>query len=180
MLFSRAWGKMIHEKNLKQKISWQCPFKGPRHLEAILTRSSSCLFGQSLKSIFYADIRGTYLAEFLACMRTTEEAKIDKSPPHPPFRSLVYNAIMQIKSVKKDCIPSLQTADWYKRAWKAMNMDAPDMLCLFNWVSFHRPIKIFLQISPTEPRALKNTQAQYVILPPDKSISLSKLWHLRK
>jgi hypothetical protein len=26
-LFSGAWGKMIHEKNLKQKISWHCPFK---------------------------------------------------------------------------------------------------------------------------------------------------------
>jgi hypothetical protein len=24
---SRAWGKMIHEKNQKSKISWQCPFK---------------------------------------------------------------------------------------------------------------------------------------------------------
>ncbi len=27
MLFSGGWGKMIHEKNLKQKISWHCPFK---------------------------------------------------------------------------------------------------------------------------------------------------------
>ncbi len=27
MLFSGAWGKMIHEKNLQQKISWHCPFK---------------------------------------------------------------------------------------------------------------------------------------------------------
>ncbi len=27
MLFSGAWGKMIHEKNLKQNISWHCPFK---------------------------------------------------------------------------------------------------------------------------------------------------------
>ncbi len=26
MLFSGAWGKMIHEKNLKQKILWHCPF----------------------------------------------------------------------------------------------------------------------------------------------------------
>jgi hypothetical protein len=25
-LYSGAWGKVIHEKNLKQKISWQCPF----------------------------------------------------------------------------------------------------------------------------------------------------------
>ncbi len=28
VLFSGAWGKMIHEKNLKQKISWHYPFKG--------------------------------------------------------------------------------------------------------------------------------------------------------
>ncbi len=26
MLFSGAWGKMIHEKNLKQKSLWHCPF----------------------------------------------------------------------------------------------------------------------------------------------------------
>ena len=25
--FSEAWGKMIHEKNLKLKILWHCPFK---------------------------------------------------------------------------------------------------------------------------------------------------------
>jgi hypothetical protein len=27
MLFSGAWEKVIHEKNLKQKISRHCPFK---------------------------------------------------------------------------------------------------------------------------------------------------------
>ncbi len=27
MLLSGAWGKVIHEKNLKQKISWHCPFR---------------------------------------------------------------------------------------------------------------------------------------------------------
>jgi hypothetical protein len=27
MEYSRAWGKLIHEKNLKSKISWHCPFK---------------------------------------------------------------------------------------------------------------------------------------------------------
>ncbi len=27
MLFSRSWGKMIHEKNIKHKILWHCPFK---------------------------------------------------------------------------------------------------------------------------------------------------------
>ncbi len=25
--YSGAWGKLIHEKNLKSKISWHCPFK---------------------------------------------------------------------------------------------------------------------------------------------------------
>jgi hypothetical protein len=27
VLFLGAWGKMIHKKNLKQKISLHCPFK---------------------------------------------------------------------------------------------------------------------------------------------------------
>ena len=26
-VYSGAWGKLIHEKNHKQKISWHCPFK---------------------------------------------------------------------------------------------------------------------------------------------------------
>jgi hypothetical protein len=28
MVYSRAWGKLIHEKNQKSKISWHCPFIG--------------------------------------------------------------------------------------------------------------------------------------------------------
>jgi hypothetical protein len=27
MIYSRAWGKLIHEKKQKQKILWHCPFK---------------------------------------------------------------------------------------------------------------------------------------------------------
>ncbi len=27
MVYSDAWGKLIHEKNQKSKISWHCPFK---------------------------------------------------------------------------------------------------------------------------------------------------------
>jgi hypothetical protein len=27
LIISKAFGKMIHEKNLKQKILWHCPFK---------------------------------------------------------------------------------------------------------------------------------------------------------
>ncbi len=29
MGYSGAWGKMFHEKNMKSKISWHCPFKLP-------------------------------------------------------------------------------------------------------------------------------------------------------
>ncbi len=29
MRYSGAGGKLIHEKNPKQKISWHCPFKSP-------------------------------------------------------------------------------------------------------------------------------------------------------
>ena len=28
-VYSGAWGKLIHEKNQKSKISWHCPFKDP-------------------------------------------------------------------------------------------------------------------------------------------------------
>ncbi len=28
MVYSGDWGKLIHEKNQKSKISWHCPFKG--------------------------------------------------------------------------------------------------------------------------------------------------------
>jgi hypothetical protein len=29
MEYSGAWGELIHERNLKSKISWHCPFKLP-------------------------------------------------------------------------------------------------------------------------------------------------------
>ncbi len=31
MLYSHAWGKLIHEKKQKSKISWHCPFKEPNN-----------------------------------------------------------------------------------------------------------------------------------------------------
>jgi hypothetical protein len=33
MGYSVAWGELIHEKNLKSKISWHCPFELPFKLE---------------------------------------------------------------------------------------------------------------------------------------------------
>ena len=35
MLLSGAWGKVIHEKNLKQKISWHCPFITPYEIQNV-------------------------------------------------------------------------------------------------------------------------------------------------
>ncbi len=45
MVFSGAWGKLIHEKNQKQKILWHCPFKlcvliPIRNIRAKLPKSS--------------------------------------------------------------------------------------------------------------------------------------------
>jgi hypothetical protein len=33
VVYSGAWGKLIHEKNQKRKISWHCPFKGTQDWE---------------------------------------------------------------------------------------------------------------------------------------------------
>ncbi len=35
--YSGAWGKLIHEKNQKQKISWHCPFNDDIRLDFSLT-----------------------------------------------------------------------------------------------------------------------------------------------
>ena len=35
MRYSGAWGKLIHEKNEKSKISWHCPFKIPGCVPAV-------------------------------------------------------------------------------------------------------------------------------------------------
>ncbi len=43
MLFSGAWGKVIHEKNLKQKISWHCPFNMTKSCERALETISTYL-----------------------------------------------------------------------------------------------------------------------------------------
>jgi hypothetical protein len=37
MVYSEDWGKLIHEKNQKSKISWHCPFKGTVALDDFFT-----------------------------------------------------------------------------------------------------------------------------------------------
>ncbi len=52
MLFSGPWGKLIHEKNLKQKISWHYPFKflpsqgshGKERLKETVFQENRCKF----------------------------------------------------------------------------------------------------------------------------------------
>ena len=45
MLLSGAWGKVIHEKNLKQKISWHCLFKR-------VPKSMRCVQQVTIRAIF--------------------------------------------------------------------------------------------------------------------------------
>jgi len=50
MEYSGAGGKLIHEKNQKQKISWHCPFKSPSTSVSTVSRghpSSRCRRDQS-------------------------------------------------------------------------------------------------------------------------------------
>ncbi len=43
MEYSGAGGKLIHEKNQKQKISWHCPFKvGSRYCTVYSRTAASC------------------------------------------------------------------------------------------------------------------------------------------
>ncbi len=41
MEYSGAGGKLIHEKNQKQKISWHCPFKRDRTIRLDQPESST-------------------------------------------------------------------------------------------------------------------------------------------
>jgi hypothetical protein len=42
-----AWGKIVHEKNLKLKISWHCPFKDPHYGEAWARSLESLMEGHN-------------------------------------------------------------------------------------------------------------------------------------
>ncbi len=46
MEYSGAGGKLIHEKNQKQKISWHCPFKDSM-LTVVYTNSEQMLLARS-------------------------------------------------------------------------------------------------------------------------------------
>ncbi len=49
MQYSGAGGKLIHQKNQKQKISWHCPFKKEGPLNAIpLVLSKSAISGLAI------------------------------------------------------------------------------------------------------------------------------------
>ncbi len=39
MVYSGAWGNLIHEKNQKSKISWHCPFKRYQNAKLIIIES---------------------------------------------------------------------------------------------------------------------------------------------
>ncbi len=46
MVYSGAWGKLIHEKNKKSKISWHRPFKYIYHESTVrVKRKEECVLG---------------------------------------------------------------------------------------------------------------------------------------
>ncbi len=49
MVFSGAWGKLIHEKNQKSKISWHCPFKQTSTLDKNQVLKCMLKMGKTLK-----------------------------------------------------------------------------------------------------------------------------------
>ncbi len=60
MGYSGAGGKLIHEKNLKSKISWHCPFKFAFHFCSTThwkLRFSKCIF--FIQPIICADYAGS-------------------------------------------------------------------------------------------------------------------------
>ena len=60
MDYSVAGGKLIHQKNQKQKISWHCPFKEPKNqFQGAYSDSLCSLAGRYDNPI---------LTQFLACI----------------------------------------------------------------------------------------------------------------
>ncbi len=54
MLLSGAWGKVIHEKNLKQKISWHCPFNSLRVHSVYAESNFDCVLVKKLKLYLFS------------------------------------------------------------------------------------------------------------------------------
>ncbi len=50
MVYSEAWGKLIHEKKRKLKISWHCPFK---HVRPVGGRGEESTVRKELLSVYY-------------------------------------------------------------------------------------------------------------------------------
>ncbi len=62
MVYSRAWGKLIHEKNQKQKISWHCPFN-----EVLLLLFFYIFYKIVIISNIHLMILGTCLVCYMVC-----------------------------------------------------------------------------------------------------------------
>ncbi len=75
LLFSGAWGKVIHEKNLKQKISWHCPFN----------RTSEIFLKPAVahKPTYIGSFQ--YIPVFLLTHETVPVSRAGPNPPPPPF-----------------------------------------------------------------------------------------------
>ncbi len=76
MRYSGAWGKLIHEKNLKSKILWHCPFKLP-------FAWTTLYLGETSYSCCHSLPTGNY------CMSHSHDCESTKRSPPPHTHTLV-------------------------------------------------------------------------------------------
>ncbi len=70
MLFSGAWGKVIHEKNLKQKILWHCPwaFQGCAQINVLhINRTFSKNMFYISHNLFIENRKGYWKTHLVIC-----------------------------------------------------------------------------------------------------------------
>ncbi len=107
MLLSGAWGKVIHEKNLKKKISWHCPFK-PKSVQCVfkeatrvnLLKTKSVFHSSAFSEVFQRSRTKTFVSIWKDSQNLYNlPKKLSENPRH--FVKLALFSITQKKYVKK-------------------------------------------------------------------------------
>ncbi len=83
MVYSGAWGNLIHEKNQKSKISWHCPFKADP-----VVLSSIHMYRDSIHGQFYtcmSDLSCSYVAHMNYSTGLTRQSWTPSTYPEVEF-----------------------------------------------------------------------------------------------
>ncbi len=128
MEYSGAGGKMIHEKNQKQKISWHCPFKKPFLIHDSATNPSwisrgkfrfffinvNCQEGLTINVKFIRHIH--FLSHVFTSMFLTTHKNRPTPPPSAPKKS-VNPALLKFQNHWKNWEISSQQLSDNKTGW---------------------------------------------------------------